>query len=79
MLAGLPQGPNIYDPTKKDNVERATQRRNVVLSLMNRHGYITKAEMDNATKIPVTEGLQPSSEVTEMKYQAFFRCCCKRS
>lgn len=56
---------------QKDNVERATQRRNVVLSLMNRHGYITKAEMDNATKIPVTEGLQPSSEVTEMKYQAF--------
>ncbi|MGG1607521.1 PBP1A family penicillin-binding protein [Bacillus wiedmannii] len=71
MLAGLPQGPNIYDPTKKENVERATNRRNVVLSLMNRHGYITKAEMDNATKIPVTEGLQPSSEVTEMKYQAF--------
>ena len=71
MLAGLPQGPNIYDPTKPDNVERATQRRNVVLSLMNRHGYITKDEMNNAMKIPVTEGLQPSSEVTEMKYQAF--------
>lgn len=71
MLAGLPQGPNIYDPTKPDNVERATQRRNVVLSLMNRHGYITKDEMNNAMKISVTEGLQPSSEVTEMKYQAF--------
>lgn len=71
MLAGLPQGPNIYDPTKKENVERATNRRNVVLSLMNRHGYITKEEMNNAVKIPVTEGLQPSSEVTEMKYQAF--------
>ncbi|QIW21899.1 penicillin-binding protein 1A [Bacillus thuringiensis] len=71
MLAGLPQGPNIYDPTKKENVERATQRRNVVLSLMNRHGYITKDEMNNAMKTPVTEGLQPSSEVTEMKYQAF--------
>ncbi|KAA0766783.1 PBP1A family penicillin-binding protein [Bacillus sp. SH5-2] len=71
MLAGLPQGPNIYDPTKPDNVERATNRRNVVLSLMNRHGYITKDEMNNAMKIPVTEGLQPSSEVTEMKYQAF--------
>ena len=38
---------------------------------MNRHGYITKEEMNNAVKIPVTEGLQPSSEVTEMKYQAF--------
>ena len=38
---------------------------------MNRHGYITKEEMNNAVKIPVTEGLQPSSEITEMKYQAF--------
>ena len=56
---------------QKENVERATNRRNVVLSLMNRHGYITKEEMNNAVKIPVTEGLQPSSEVTEMKYQAF--------
>ncbi|MED1091476.1 PBP1A family penicillin-binding protein [Bacillus paramycoides] len=71
MLAGLPQGPNIYDPTKPENVERAKNRRNVVLSLMNRHGYITKEEMNNAMKIPVTEGLRPSSEVTEMKYQAF--------
>ncbi|WP_433771713.1 PBP1A family penicillin-binding protein [Bacillus wiedmannii] len=71
MLAGLPQGPNIYDPTKPDNVERATNRRNVVLSLMNRHGYITKEEMNNAMKIPVTEGLLPSSDITEMKYQAF--------
>ncbi|NWK70564.1 PBP1A family penicillin-binding protein [Bacillus paramycoides] len=70
MLAGLPQGPNIYDPTKPENVERATNRRNVVLSLMNRHGYITKEEMNNAMKIPVTEGLQ-KSELTEMKYQAF--------
>ena len=56
---------------QKENVERATNRRNVVLSLMNRHGYITKEEMNNAVKIPVTEYLQPSSEVTEMKYQAF--------
>ncbi|WP_144572145.1 PBP1A family penicillin-binding protein [Bacillus paramycoides] len=70
MLAGLPQGPNIYDPTKPENVERAKNRRNVVLSLMNRHGYITKEEMNNAMKIPVTEGLQ-KSELTEMKYQAF--------
>ncbi|PGZ10972.1 penicillin-binding protein [Bacillus cereus] len=77
MLAGLPQGPNIYDPTKPENVERATDRRNVVLSLMNRHGYITKEEMNNAMKIPVTEGLLPSSEVTEMKYQAFLDAAVK--
>ncbi|MGG0252317.1 PBP1A family penicillin-binding protein [Bacillus toyonensis] len=70
MLAGLPQGPNIYDPTKPENVERATNRRNIVLTLMNRHGYITKEEMNNAIKIPVTEGLK-KSELTEMKFQAF--------
>lgn len=71
MLAGLPQGPNIYDPTKPDNVDRATKRRNIVLTLMNRHGYITKQEMNDAMQIPVIQGLLPSSEVTEMKYQAF--------
>ncbi|PGC26301.1 penicillin-binding protein, partial [Bacillus pseudomycoides] len=71
MLAGLPQGPNIYDPTKKENIDRATKRRNVVLTLMNRHGFISKQEMDEATKIPVTEGLLPSKEITEMPHQAF--------
>ncbi len=50
MLAGLPKAPNNYDPTKKENVQRATERRNVVLKLMNRHGYITKQEMEEASK-----------------------------
>ncbi|WP_002149290.1 PBP1A family penicillin-binding protein [Bacillus cereus] len=71
MLAALPQGPNIYDPTKSENVERATKRRNLVLGFMERHNFITKQQMDEAIKIPVTQGLLPSSEVTEMKYQAF--------
>ncbi|RKF51466.1 penicillin-binding protein [Bacillus wiedmannii] len=71
MLAALPQGPNIYDPTKPENVERATKRRNLVLGFMERHDFITKQQMDEAIKIPVTQGLLPSSEVTEMKYQAF--------
>ncbi|MBJ8103296.1 MULTISPECIES: penicillin-binding protein 1A [Bacillus cereus group] len=71
MLAGLPQGPNIYDPTKPENVERATNRRNVVLTLMNRHGYITKQEMNEAMQISVKEGLLPSSDATEMPYQAY--------
>ncbi|OJD41502.1 penicillin-binding protein [Bacillus sp. 4048] len=71
MLAALPQGPNIYDPTKPENVERATKRRNLVLGFMERHDFITKQQMDEAIKIPVTQGLLPSSEITEMKYQAF--------
>ncbi|WIY63284.1 transglycosylase domain-containing protein [Bacillus arachidis] len=71
MLAGLPKGPSIYDPTKPQNVARATERRNVVLHLMNRHGYISKKEMEEASKVPVTEGLLPPKEITEMPYPAF--------
>ncbi|MEH6851391.1 penicillin-binding protein 1A [Bacillus sp. 491mf] len=77
MLAGLPQGPNNYDPTKPQNVKAATERRDTVLYLMNRHGYITKQEMDDAKKIPVTEGLQPSQEATQMPYQAYFDAAVK--
>ncbi|MEN1936035.1 PBP1A family penicillin-binding protein [Paenibacillus sp. 102] len=71
MLAGLPKGPSIYDPTKQQNVERATERRNVVLHLMNRHGYISKKQMEEASKVSVTEGLLPPKEITEMPYPAF--------
>ncbi|WP_459503116.1 transglycosylase domain-containing protein [Bacillus sp. C1] len=71
MLAGLPKGPSIYDPTKQENVKRATERRDVVLHLMNRHGYISKKEMEEASKVPVTEGLLPPKELTEMPYPAF--------
>ncbi|PEY37747.1 penicillin-binding protein [Bacillus cereus] len=71
MLAGLPQGPNIYDPTKEENIDRATKRRNVVLTLMNRHGFISKQEMDEAIKIPVTEGVLKPKEIKEMPNQAF--------
>ncbi|PEY37211.1 penicillin-binding protein [Bacillus cereus] len=71
MLAGLPKGPSIYDPTKPQNVERATERRNVVLHLMNRHGYISKKQMEEASKVPVTEGLNKAKEPTEMPYPAF--------
>ncbi|WP_240620301.1 transglycosylase domain-containing protein, partial [Peribacillus acanthi] len=41
MLAGLPQSPNHYDPSKPENIEAATERRDLVLSLMHRHGFIT--------------------------------------
>ncbi|WP_243521381.1 PBP1A family penicillin-binding protein [Bacillus pseudomycoides] len=71
MLAGLPQGPNIYDPTKDENIDRATKRRNTVLSLMNRHGFISKQEMDEAIKIPVKEGVLKPKEIKEMPNQAF--------
>ncbi|MGG2066336.1 PBP1A family penicillin-binding protein [Bacillus sp. S14(2024)] len=77
MLAGLPQGPSIYDPTKPENVKAATERRDTVLYLMNRHGYITKQQMEDAKKVPVTEGLQPSQEATQMPYQGFLDAAVK--
>ncbi|MED0827889.1 PBP1A family penicillin-binding protein [Bacillus pacificus] len=70
MLAGLPKAPNNYDPTKTENIQRATERRNVVLGLMNRHGYITKAEMEEASKVKVTDGLKTAT-VQAMPYPAF--------
>ncbi|MDR5044972.1 PBP1A family penicillin-binding protein [Bacillus thuringiensis] len=71
MLAGLMKAPNNYDPTKEQNIQKATERRNVVLKLMNRHGYITKKEMEEASKVPVTEGLKKATEQKEMPYPAF--------
>ncbi|MBM7690854.1 penicillin-binding protein 1A [Peribacillus deserti] len=71
MIAGLTQSPNNYDPSKKENVESATKRRNIVLTLMNKHGYITKKELVAAQKVPVTQGIVTDKAENGMPYQAF--------
>ena len=60
MLAGMPQSPNNYNPFL--HPETAEKRRNIVLSLMHKHGYITKTEMENAIKTPITTGLLPEDQ-----------------
>lgn len=55
LLAGMPQAPNAYNPF--NNPDRAEKRRNIVLSLMNQHGYITKEEMEEAQQVPVEDSL----------------------
>ncbi|WP_312096782.1 PBP1A family penicillin-binding protein [Niallia sp.] len=55
LLAGMPQAPNAYNPF--NNPERAEKRRNIVLSLMNQHGYISKAEMEEAQKTSIEDSL----------------------
>lgn len=52
LLAGMYQAPNTYNPYK--NPDKAEKRRNTVLNLMVRHGYITKEEADLAKSIPVS-------------------------
>ncbi|RST71812.1 PBP1A family penicillin-binding protein [Siminovitchia acidinfaciens] len=77
MLAGLPQSPNNFDPSKPENKEAATNRRNLVLSLMHRHGFITEKQMEKASKVPITEGLVPKSERQGMPYEAFLDAAVK--
>ncbi|MGM9948913.1 MAG: transglycosylase domain-containing protein [Lysinibacillus sp.] len=48
MLAGIPKGPTYYSPLV--NEEKATNRQQVILSLMEDQGKITAAEKDRATQ-----------------------------
>jgi 1A family penicillin-binding protein len=50
-LAAMPKGPALYDPLKYP--DRVRQRRNVVLSLMAGHGYITAAQAKTAQATPI--------------------------
>lgn len=45
MLAGIPNAPSIYAPTK--NIDLATQRQKQVLNKMIKYGYITEQNLDN--------------------------------
>ena len=74
MIAGLFQAPGKYDPYK--NPEATEIRRQNVLKLMLRHGYISKEEYEIAKKmtvekivIPKEESIYVSGEVS--KYQSF--------
>lgn len=49
MLAGIFQAPTAYNPY--NNPEKADQRKNQVLNLMKRHGYITEEECETAKKM----------------------------
>ena len=51
LLAGIYQAPNSYDPTLYP--EKTEERRQTVLNLMVRHGYITEEEREIASKLTV--------------------------
>lgn len=55
LIAGMPQSPNNYNPFK--HPEAAEKRRNIVLNLMAKHGFISKEDAEKAKKIPVQESL----------------------
>lgn len=55
LLAGVIQRPSVFDPIR--HPEDATERRNTVLSLMHRNGYITAEQWKAAEAAPL--GLSP--------------------
>lgn len=67
LLAGLFQAPNRHNPYKYP--ESATTRRNTVLKLMVRHGYITEEEAEMANNIDVSSLLVGIKN--ENNYQAY--------
>jgi len=67
LIAGLFQAPNGHNPYK--NMDSAISRRNTVLDLMVRHGYITKDEAAMAKKVTIESLLANNN--TETEYQGF--------
>ena len=55
LIAGLFNAPSDFDPY--ENVYNATKRRNEVLNLMHRHGYITDEQLQDALNISVSSML----------------------
>ena len=75
MIAGLFQAPGGYDPYIYP--ENAEARRNQVLNLMVRHGYIDKETAEIAKSIPVKSLLVSDSYSTINEYQGFINTVVK--
>lgn len=72
LLAGIVNSPYYYDP--HNYLDHATDRRNTVLSLMLRHGYINEEEYNLAKSIKVEDLLIDQTTAlgdVDYKYQAY--------
>lgn len=69
LVAGLFQAPSTYNPV--NNPEAAAKRRNTVLRLMVKHGYITQEQADIANEISVESMLAPQIAESTNPYQGF--------
>lgn len=69
LIAGLFQAPTSYDPY--NHPEAAEKRRQTVLKLMERHGYITEKEKEAAQKMTVEKLLNKEKANNETEYQAY--------
>ena len=51
LLAGMVQGPNLYNPFRSP--DKALARRNTILGMMRENGYVTDKQYDEAVKAPI--------------------------
>ena len=69
LLVGMVNNPTLYNPYIYPDY--ANDRKNIVLSLMNRHGYITTEEMQDAQSIPVESlVISKTASSTTFSYQS---------
>ncbi|MFV0424354.1 MAG: transglycosylase domain-containing protein [Bacilli bacterium] len=68
FIAGLFRAPNSYDPTVKGTAD-AEVRRNTVLDLMVRHGYITKEQAEATKSIPLASYLNTTTLFNSTKIE----------
>lgn len=69
LIAGLFQAPGAYDPNLDS--EAAYDRRETVLYLMVKHGYITQEEADIANAISIKDLLSSTTYKTTNPYQGY--------
>lgn len=69
LLAGTLNSPNKYDPYY--DLEKGTNRRNIILNLMVDHGYITQEECDAAKAVKVENMLNKGASTNSMAYQPY--------
>ena len=69
QIAGMFQSPNGYNPYNNPN--DANDRKNTVLYLMKRHGYITDEEYKAGTSIKIKDMLAEDGNTTTNEYQGF--------
>ena len=69
LIAGIFNAPATLNPFY--SIKNATTRRNEVLNLMYRHGYITEQQLEDAKAISVESTIQKPTGASLNKYQSF--------
>lgn len=69
MLVGMFQNPTAYNPYTRPLA--CQKRRDTVLKLMVKHGYISEEEKEAASNIDIRSLLKPKQESTNSPYQAY--------